>query len=190
VNAADSSDDPQGRLIGTVVALGFGTVFVLANTDAVPDPWRAVLRVAAVVAALAVLLAAVATYRRVRRSRPEAGRSPRERWGTGYRKVVAGEVVALVAGLIVINAVLEAPPFAVAWVALVVGVHFVALARVWRVRLFGTLGAVMVVLAAAASVLGAASGSALPVQLVAGVGSGAALIVAAATAVDLRSPAR
>lgn len=186
---AGSAADPQGRLIGTAVALGFGTVFVLANTDAVPDPWRTVLRVAAVVVAVVVLVGAVATYRRTTRARPGAGRSPRERWGTGFRTVVLAEVVALVAGLVVINAVLGAPRFAVAWVALVVGVHFVALARVWRVRMFGVLGAVMVVLGLVGFVLGAASGAALPTQLVAGVGSGAALMAAAATAVDLRSTA-
>jgi hypothetical protein len=64
---------------------------------------------------------------------------------------------------------------AIAWVALVVGVHFFGLARIWRMPLYHWLGAAMTVLGLAGFLIYALGGTAAIVGLVAGVGSGAAL---------------
>ncbi|GLZ49603.1 hypothetical protein Acsp06_57880 [Actinomycetospora sp. NBRC 106375] len=177
--------DPFGRLVGTLVAAAFGAVFVLANTDAFPAPWAAALRIAAVVAAVALAVGAVVVFRRAARSATGAGQG-RTRWGRGYWLVVAGEVVALAAGLWLINGVLDRPDLAVVWVALVVGVHFVVLGRVWRFGRFVALGAVMSALAVLAAVAAVLTGSVLLVQLLAGVGSGAALLGFAGAALSPR----
>ncbi|MHC1557753.1 hypothetical protein ACR9E3_02295 [Actinomycetospora sp. C-140] len=171
----DRAADPFGRLVGTLVAAVFGAVFVLANTDAFPPPWAAALRIAAVAAALALAAGAVAVFRRAARHAAGVG-AGRTRWGRGYWLVVAGEVVALAVGLWLVNGVLYRPDLAVVWVALVVGVHFVVLGRVWRFGRFVALGAVMTVLAVLAVLAAALTGSGLLVQLLAGVGSGVALL--------------
>lgn len=50
------------------------------------------------------------------------------------------EVLAIFGGLALLNGALDAPRAAVAWVSTVVGVHFLALAVLWRQRLFTVLG--------------------------------------------------
>ena len=57
--------------------------------------------------------------------------------------VVAAEVVAIVIGVRVVEATLETPHAGVAWVAFVVGLHFVALAALWHQPVFYALGASM-----------------------------------------------
>ena len=176
------ADASFNRFVGTLIAVSFGLVFVLANTDAVTEPWRTLLRVAAVVVAVGLLVGAVLTLRRGASGPPVEGRA----WGRGYWVVVGVEVLALVVGLVVINGVLGVPRFAVAWVALVVGVHFVVLATVWRMPMFRVLGLVMTGCGLLGFVLGAATSSVAAVQLVSGVCSGAALFVAAGSAVPVR----
>jgi hypothetical protein len=125
----DVTAEKVGCLIGGV----FGLIFVFVNTGSLPSGVALALRVGAVVALVAVLLA-------VRRPAAPGAAAPSAHFTRGYWLVVAGEVVALVAGLALINGPLAAPQAAVAWVSVVVGAHFVALALVWRLRLFHALG--------------------------------------------------
>jgi hypothetical protein len=90
--------------------------------------------------------------------------------------VVAVEVVALVAGLVIINRVLDVGRFSVVWIA-VVGVHFFGLGWSWRDRPLYLVGTVLALLGLAGLVIGAAGGSAALIALVSGVGSGATLFV-------------
>jgi hypothetical protein len=72
---------------------------------------------------------------------------------------------------------------AVAWVAVVVGVHFYPLGWAWRMPAYYWLGTAMTLLGIAgfaAHALGATDGV---VALIAGVGSGAALYAMVATAI-------
>ncbi|MEE3920256.1 hypothetical protein V2I01_24865 [Micromonospora sp. BRA006-A] len=133
---------PSGLVVGSLVAISFGTVFVLVNSDGLDAPWPLVLRVAGLLAA-ALLLAALfrGPGRDPAPQREAAGFMDRRYW-----LVVALEAVALFGGLSVINNVLDRPAVAVAWVAVVVGVHFFGLAHVWRMPLYHWLGAVMTAL--------------------------------------------
>lgn len=123
-----------GSLIGAV----FGLVFILVNAATLPTGIATVLRVLGVLAFVLVLVA----LRRPRRS-VEQARPARGGLGRGYWLVVAGEVVAFPVGVRVLNGPLDTPNAGVAWVAFVVGVHFVALAVVWTEPIFHWLGAAM-----------------------------------------------
>lgn len=114
-----------GLLVGAV----FGAVFVVVNARSpLDDVTATLLRAAACLAAAAVLAMWLLA---VRRERPAAaGRAPM--FGRGYLAVVAAEVVLLFGGLRVLAALGRPEEGNVAWVAFVVGVHFVALAPVWK----------------------------------------------------------
>jgi uncharacterized membrane protein len=96
--------------------------------------------------------------------------------------IVALEAGALFGGLVVINGVLHHSAVSVAWVALVVGVHFFGLARIWRMPLYHWLGAAMTILGLTGFLIDALGGTAAIVGLVAGVGSGMALYAAVGVA--------
>ncbi|MEU8244332.1 hypothetical protein AB0C07_39260 [Actinoplanes missouriensis] len=171
---------PSGMVTGSLIAISFGTVFILVNSGGLPTPWPLIIRVAGVLAA-AVLL--VALFRKARI--PTNAGGPADINGFTDRRywiIVAAEVVALFGGLFLINSVWERPELAIAWIATVVGVHFFALAWAWRLPLFHGLGAVMTVLGLAGFVIAASGGSEATIALVAGVGSGVALLATVAVA--------
>ena len=61
---------PEGRqrsagfVVGSVVAIAFGTVFVLANSGGVPTPWPIVIRVAGLLVAALLVAGLVLAVRR------------------------------------------------------------------------------------------------------------------------------
>ncbi|MFC0003883.1 hypothetical protein [Micromonospora siamensis] len=170
---------PSGLLVGSLVAISFGTVFVLVNSGGLAAPWPWVIRVVGLLVAAFLVVALL----RVARREPAATGGP----ATGFMDrrywiVVAVEAVALFGGLNVINRVLHRPEISVAWVALVVGVHFFGLGWVWRMPRYHWLGAVMTALGLAGFVIHALGGGAATVALVAGVGSGLALYLTVALA--------
>ncbi len=131
-------------------------------------------------AAAALLL--VGLVRVVRQAPPAASASAPGFADRRYWLILVLEVVALFGGLAVINNVLHRTAVSVAWVALVVGVHFFGLARVWRMPLYHWLGAAMTLLGVAGFLVHALGGTAATVALVAGVGSGVALYAAVGAA--------
>ncbi|WP_410574666.1 hypothetical protein [Amycolatopsis sp. cmx-4-61] len=156
------------QFLGALIGAAFGTVFVLVNSGApLPPVLGWVLRALAVVALGAVLFLGL-----------RAGGRPtldgRPVFGPGYRVVVLGEVVLLVAGFFVLS-LLDAPVQAnVAWIATVVGLHFAALASAWRTRSILVVGVVLTVLGVAGlALLGTAAAW---VPFVSGVLSGVTLL--------------
>ncbi len=166
---------PAGLVVGSVVALAFGTVFVLVNSAGLPAAWPLVIRVVGLFVAALLLVGLVLVIRTgsAGAQAPTSGYVDRRYW-----LIVALEAGALFGGLAVINGVLHLTAVAVAWVALVVGVHFFGLASIWRMSLYLWLGAAMTVLGLAGFLIHVFGGSAGMVGLVAGVGSGAALYAA------------
>ncbi|WIV54814.1 hypothetical protein [Amycolatopsis nalaikhensis] len=157
------------QFLGALIGAAFGAVFVLVNSgDPVPAALGWVLRALAVLALAAVLFLGL-----------RAGGRPtldgRPMFGPRYRIVVISEVVLLVAGFFVLS-LLDAPVQAnVAWIATVVGLHFVALASAWKTRSILVVGVVLTVL----GVVGLAllGSPALPwVPFVSGVLSGVTLL--------------
>lgn len=157
------------QFLGALIGAAFGAVFVLVNSgDPVPAALGWGLRALAVLALAAVLFLGL-----------RAGGRPtldgRPMFGPRYRVVVIGEVVLLVAGFFVLS-LLDAPVQAnVAWIATVVGLHFVALASAWKTRSILVVGVVLTVLGVVG--LGLLGSPALPwVPFVSGVLSGVTLL--------------
>ncbi|MBV2363825.1 hypothetical protein ACFPZ0_20100 [Streptomonospora nanhaiensis] len=160
------------RFTGILIGSSFGTVFVLVNAHApLPAAAGAALRVLA----LACLAATVVLGVLAARAAPPATAPGRAMFGRGYAAVVAAEALLLFGGFPVLRA-LGAPAEAnVAWVALVVGLHFVALMAVWRERGIAVPGAVLTALGAAGFAL-LATPAAAWTPFVSGVLSGATLL--------------
>lgn len=154
-----------GSLIGAV----FGLVFVVVNSASSPT----LLRLAFCVAAAAVAITVLVGIARNPVATVPAGVTP---FGRGYAMIVLAEVVLLFVGIRVVAGPLGLPEAGVAWVALVVGVHFVVLARLWHLRLFDVLGAVLTVLGVLGFVLAVAGSDRMWIDIVAGVASGAVLL--------------
>jgi hypothetical protein len=171
----------------TAVLIGgvFGFVYLAINAGSLPAPAALATRVTAV-AAFAGLLALL---RRVRVARP--GETPaRAGFGRGYWLVVAGEIVAGLAGVIALNGPVGAPQAVVAWVTLVVGVHFYALGAVWRLASYAWLATAVAACGAAGLALAAHGASTTAIATVAGIGPGAILLAASYARLLRGSPSR
>lgn len=151
--------------------------FVLANAhDPLAKAVGIPLRVIAVVAFAAVLMLGMRGLRRPG-SAPEPAPGPAAggMFGGRYGIVVLVEFALIALGIFSIRR-LDAPEEAiVAWIALIVGVHFVVLMAVWKERTIAVPGAVLTVLGAAGLVT-AATSAVEWVPLISGVLSGVVLL--------------
>ena len=169
------------RYIGAFIGAAFGLGFVLANAHSpLSGTADSLLRTLAILGFGAVLVVgAVARRRADRREAP-----PRANlFGSRYWLIVAGEVLLLAAGLGILR-VLHAPQEVnVAWIALVVGIHFIAfdVAGVWNHGV-AVAGSILVVLGVAGLAMAAAS-EAQWIPLVSGVLSGLTLLAGTLTIV-------
>jgi hypothetical protein len=91
---------------------------------------------------------------------------------------VAAEVAAIAAGSALLNGPLDRPRAVVAWVSVVVGMHFAALAAVWRVSLFRWLGAAIALCGLAGLAAAGLGASSAVIATVGGVLPGALLLAA------------
>ncbi|MEV4836391.1 hypothetical protein AB0K05_17830 [Nonomuraea sp. NPDC049486] len=115
----------SGVLIGAV----FGMVFVAINANApLPPSAGTALRVIAGLALASVVVMWFLAGRRTRGSAAEPGGMFNRR----YVVIVVLEALALFGGLRLLDALGWPEQSGVAWIALVVGIHFVALWPVWR----------------------------------------------------------
>ena len=142
------------------------------------------VRVAGGVCFIALIVSTI----RGSRSRAEDHRAPRGSrtlvswYGRRFWWVVFAEVALLIAGLQVMRLTGAPTQANVAWIAFVVGLHFVALAFVWRETSIGTLGTIVLLLGAAGLAPSATSAMAW-VPLLSGVCSGFVLLAGSLGAV-------
>ena len=172
-----------GMVIGSIVGVVFGLVFIEVNSGELPDPWSLVVRVLGAVVAAVLLLGIVWVARngQVGGEVPSGGFAGRRYWN-----IVGFEGLALFGGLVLINGMIGRSEYAVPWIALVVGVHFIVLGTAWRIGLYRSLGVVQTILGLAGFVLAATGATLATIQIVAGVLSGVALYTTVAIAL-LRS---
>ncbi|MBT2482864.1 hypothetical protein [Streptomyces sp. ISL-94] len=163
------TSNQTGWLIGAI----FGLAFIQVNAGALPQAVGIPLRVLAIAAFIRLFIA----LRRARTATATAGegRAPRT-FGRGYLLVVAAEVVAGLAGLVLINRVLHTPDATVGWIALVVGLHFFGLAAVWHMPSLRWLAAAMSTCGAAGLALAASGSPTAVIATVAGITPGALLL--------------
>lgn len=132
-----------GREIGSVIAGVFGLVFVLVNSAGLTLGIRVPLLVAAAAALVAVLVLSYRDFRRSLADTAEEDQAPRSPvFGWRYWTVVAIEAVALFGGTRLISG-LGHPELGIAWVAVVVGTHFFALGRIFRLARFHLLAVIV-----------------------------------------------
>ncbi|MEV1176248.1 hypothetical protein [Nonomuraea sp. NPDC049784] len=134
------------------------------------------LRVAACLGTASVVAMWFATARKVR----AAGGPRRNMFSRAYLVVVAAEAILLFGGIRVLAAWGRPEQTNVAWVAFVVGVHFIVLAPVWKDWSIAVPGAVLTLLGVGGLALASTTAVAW-VPLVSGVMSGLVLLTGAIT---------
>jgi len=158
------------QLVGILVGAAFGVVFVLANAQApLPSLVVVVVRGAALLGLVSVLLIGVVAVRR------GAPRPRRTLYGRRFWRIVVAEIVLLVGGLQVLRRLQAPVEMNVAWIAWVVGLHFLAFGALWRDRGIAVVGAVQALLGLGGLAL-AATPAAGWVPLLSGVLSGVVLL--------------
>jgi hypothetical protein len=158
--------------VGHLIGASFGLVFVLVNAAGLPAVLGVALRITAVAAFAVVLAGFLHTVRDLR----AAGGAPPAGFTRFFWLVVLIEAVALVGGLAVIRQV--EPAAALGWIALVVGLHFFPLARLWPEgrRQLQAIATAMTALGVIGLVLAFTTRDAVLVAVVSGVGSGLVLL--------------
>jgi hypothetical protein len=141
-----------------------GALWLTWGSQALPAAWSAPLGVLAYAGLLLGVVGGVLAWRRRETGSAMAEAEGRARYG----KAVLAEVVAIVAGVAVLAAVGQAA-YLPAWILLAVGVHFVPLARLFRLSVLEICG-VLLVLVAAAAVVAGVTGAAVPGAIAGGMG--------------------
>jgi hypothetical protein len=161
-----------GQRIGSLVGAVFGLVYVVVNAGPLPSAAGLVVRLVGVLAFVVVVAALVR-----HRDAPEpAPTGDNRQLARTFGLVTLAESVALVAGLVVVNGLLDQPRLGVAWVSVVVGVHFFALAVLFGLRFFHLLGVAITACGVAGFGLAAFGADAAPIAVVSGIVPGAVLL--------------
>lgn len=142
------------RMTGMLIGASFGVAFVLANAHEPLDPTLAtILRVLAGIAFAAVVVMWFLAIQRLKRGAADSEAAQGMSFGRGYWLAVVAEVIAIFGGIAVIRALDRPEETIIAWIAFVVGVHFLPLAAVWKSRaillpaiVLGLLGAIGLVM--------------------------------------------
>ncbi|TWP35582.1 hypothetical protein [Leekyejoonella antrihumi] len=160
----------RGEVIGAMVLAFAGIAWFGWAQDDPPSSWVPYLAAGSMLSALLLIALVVLLVRR----RTTSG-SPMSDPGTrrGYWITVGMEVVLIVGGNLLLAA-LGHPEYDAAWTLLVVGVHFVPLAKIFHARGLALTGVLVAIVAVAAAGLGLAG--ALTPSAGAGAGGGVVFI--------------
>lgn len=160
--------------MGAAIGAVFGLVYVLVNAGELPSAASLTIRLLGA-AAFAGLVGTLMVRRDI--GLGAGARDPRSAgFSRGYWLVVGVEVVALFGGLRLINGPFDIAEASVGWVSLVVGLHFVALAVVWRNPFVRWLGVAIAVCGAAGLVLALAGASVAVIAVISGIVPGFLLL--------------
>ena len=171
------------RMSGVFIGAFFGTVLVVAHAHAPLNPLLgSALRVLAVLTFAGLLALALRAGRRGQ-SAADGPEGLRSDWFRGkFAFVVGAEVALLIGGNVALREGGAPQETGVAWIALIVGLHFLALAAVWKRHSIAVPGAALTALGVTG--LGMAATSAVVwVPFVSGVLSGVALLGGCAYAI-------
>lgn len=170
-----------GALTGAMISGGFGIAWGLWGASGLSRAVAAPVRVAAIVIGLLILLGAVLQRRALpageaERGDAEVGASGSVFSSPGYRRVVALEVIALLAGAAALG-VTGHSEYTVAWFAGVVGAHFVVFGRLFWAGYY-LLGVALLAGGVAGALVGLAGGDSAAIRAVSGLTASASLLAA------------
>lgn len=166
---------PQGRAIGALIMTGFGALWMAMGVRVLPRisrDWRVWLAIALLTGILSVT--GVKQLRSGRQSDTSGSRpvvsDAERRAGNRFRIVLWLEWIPIVAIVVILNS-MRRPELIMPAIALVVGLHFIPLARIFGFPLYYVTGAFMIALTLAAFL----SQDPLRRQAIVGVGCGITL---------------
>jgi hypothetical protein len=159
---------------GVLIGATFGLAFIVINAGTLPTGVAFTVRILGVAGYLGLIGLMASSHASA--PDPSSDRSPPAMFGRGYWMIVLAEVAAGMAGLIVINGLLDHPDAGVAWIALVVGLHFIGLAAIWHEPSVGWLGAAIALCGLAGLLLAAADASEATIATVGGIIPGVLLL--------------
>jgi hypothetical protein len=163
----------RGALVGAMISGGFGVAWILWGASGLSGAASTVVRIAGIAVGVVIMLWCAYLWR----SAPAGESGSGAMFSSGaYRLIVALEVLALICGNLLLG-VIGQSEYIIAWVATVVGVHFLAFGRQFWVG-FSWLGATLIVAGIAGTMVGLLGGSAGAIKATAGLIAAASLFVA------------
>ena len=145
----------------------FGFIYVMANAGTLPATAATAVRMVGILAAVGLLISV---------PRPNRPDPPGIGFSREYWLIVAGEVIVGLGGLAVLNAVLGIHDASIAWISLVVGVHFFGFYVIWRLPVMVWIGAAITLCGIAGLAAAGIDLSAAVIAVTAGVLPGAILL--------------
>lgn len=155
------------KRISIVITTVFGFIYVMANSGSLPATAATAIRAIGIIAAIGLLVSL---------PRPDVPDPPGVGFSRAYWLIVAAEVAAGIGGLIVLNDMLGIHDASIAWISVVVGVHFLGFYVIWRLPVMVWIGAAISVCGALGLVAAGMDRSAALIALVAGIVPGAVLL--------------
>jgi hypothetical protein len=155
------------KRISIVITTVFGFIYIMANAQLLPATEATAVRAIGILAAGGLLFSL---------PRPDRPDPPGFGFSRGYWLIVAAEVAAGVGGLIVLSAVLGIHDASIAWISVVVGVHFFGFYVIWRLPIMVWIGAAITVCGALGLLAAGFDRSAVLIAVVAGIVPGAVLL--------------
>ena len=155
------------KRISIVITTIFGFTYVMANTGTLPATAATAIRAIGIMAAIGLLVSL---------PRPDMPDQPGLGFSRDYWLIVAAEVIAGLGGLAVLNSVLGIHDASIAWISVVVGVHFFGFYVIWRLPIMVWVGAAITVCGALGLIAAGLDRSATLIAFVAGIVPGAVLL--------------
>ncbi len=150
-----------------VITTVFGFIYVMANAGTLPATAATAIRAIGVLAAIGLLISL---------PRPDMPDPPGVGFSRDYWLIVAGEVIVGLGGLAVLNSVFGIHDASIAWISVVVGVHFFGFYVIWRLPIMVWVGAAITACGALGLIAAGMDRSAALIAVVAGVVPGAVLL--------------
>jgi hypothetical protein len=155
------------KRISIFITTVFGFIYIMANAGTLPATTATAIRAVGIVAAIGLLVSL---------PRPDRPDPPGIGFSRPYWLIVTAEVIVGLGGLAVLNAVLGMHDASIAWISLVVGVHFFGFYVIWRLPVMIWIGAAITLCGLAGLVAAGADLSAAAVAVTAGVVPGGVLL--------------
>jgi hypothetical protein len=182
---AEVTSNIKGALVGAMISGGFGLAWSLWGASGLSGAASTAVRVAGIALGVFIVLWSAYLWRRA----PGEGAGSGTMFSSGaYRLIVALEVLVLIGGNLLLG-VIGHREYVIAWVATVVGFHFLAFGRQFWAGFYG-LGAALIAAGIVGAMVGLAGGRAGAIRGTAGLIAAASLFVAGtATIVNARARA-